>query len=213
MIRVAVVEDRADVREGLAALLLSESGLACVGAHGAAEDLLVSLSDGAEVEVVLMDIELPGMSGIEATRIIRERWPSVQVMILTVYKDDDRIFDSLTAGATGYVLKTTPAEGLVENIRLIHRGGSPMSSSIARRVVETFHAGRPKRKSIEGLTPREEEILGLLAEGYRYREISDQLFISLDTVRTHIRHIYEKMQVRSRTEATVKYLAGESPRR
>lgn len=208
MISVAIVEDRRDVREGLRDLLSGHEGFAVVGAFERAEDLLDFLEAGEVFPIVLMDIELPGISGIEATRVARERWPQTQIMMLTVYGDDDRIFESLRAGATGYVLKTTPAEKLLDNIRLIHAGGSPMSSAIARKVVETFHQPKPKKRRVEGLTPREEEILALLAEGYRYREIATTLFISLDTVRTHIRHIYEKMQVRSRTEAAVKYLEG-----
>lgn len=204
-VRVMVVEDQAEVRAGLAHLIDYADAFTCTGAFEKAEGALARLAD-ASADVVLMDIELPGVSGIEAARRIKDRWPGVQVMMLTVYQDDDRIFASLAAGATGYVLKTTPPDRLLRDIAMLHAGGSPMSSAIARRVVETFHGPRPDPTATEGLTSREEEILALLAEGYRYREIGDQLFISLDTVRTHIRHIYEKMQVRSRTEATLKYL-------
>lgn len=208
LIRVAIVEDRADVRFGLASLVGGSPGYSCVGAYESAERAMDALRTST-ADVLLMDIELPGMSGIDAAREVKKRWPSVQVMMLTVYEDDDRIFRSLQAGATGYVLKKTPPAELVRNIALLHEGGSPMSSAIARRVVETFH-GQASRSSgsDEALTSRENEILGLLAQGHRYREIAEQLRISLDTVRTHIRHIYEKLQVRSRTEATVKYLRG-----
>lgn len=205
-IRVVVVEDQADVRSGLAHLLDASEACRCVAAFGCAEDAVALLHGGGAAEVILMDIQLPGMSGIEAARLVKDRWPAVQIMMLTVYQDDDRIFESLAAGATGYVLKTTPPARLLRDVELLQQGGSPMSSAIARRVVETFHRPRPDPAATADLTPREEEILGLLAEGYRYREIGERLFISLDTVRTHIRHIYEKMQVRSRTEATLKYL-------
>lgn len=205
-IKVAIVEDREDVRAGLAYLIDGSPGFDCVGAYESAEDA-ISVFGRVEVNIVLMDIGLPGMNGIEAVRLIKEKWPHIQLMMLTVYEDDERMFKSLKAGATGYVLKKTPPAQLLQNIQSLHEGGSPMSSQIARRLVESFHA--PEQKPVsedEELTPREEEILGLLAQGFRYKEIADQLFISLDTVRTHIRHIYEKMHVRSRTEATIKYL-------
>ncbi|MCA9737224.1 MAG: response regulator transcription factor [Gemmatimonadota bacterium] len=204
-IRVLVVEDREEVRAGLAHLVDTATTSTCVGAFASAEEALEML-ERHPVDVMLMDIELPGISGIEAARRVKARWPAVQIMMLTVYQDDERIFESLAAGATGYVLKTTPPARLLQDIGMLHEGGSPMSSAIARRVVETFHTPRPAPAATEGLTPREEEILALLAEGFRYREIAERLFITLDTVRTHIRHIYEKMQVRSRTEATLKYL-------
>ncbi len=205
-IRVAIVEDRSDVRQGLAELLGARPGFASAGAFESAE-LALAAFDIETADVVLMDIELPGISGIDATREIRQRWPDMQVMMLTVYEDDERIFRSLQAGATGYVLKKTRPDQLVRDIETLHAGGSPMSTGIARRVVETFH-GPPSAagETLEPLTGREHEILALLAKGYRYREIADRLVISLDTVRTHIRHVYEKLHVRSRTEATVKFL-------
>ena len=214
MIRVGVVEDQDEVREGLALLVRSSPGFTCVGAFGDAEAALDALP-GLPTDVLLMDIGLPGMDGIEATRRIRDAHPEVQVMMLTVYEDEARIFRSLRAGATGYVLKTTPPRQLLDSITTLHRGGSPMSSSIARRVVEEFQRPPPSEESTAALTPREREILELVVRGYRYREIGKELFISLDTVRTHIRHIYEKMHVRSRGEAVARYTGldeGPGPR-
>ncbi len=205
MIRVAIVEDRVEVRQGLGYLIDASEGFVCVGTYEDAESALAVLS-GENVDVVLMDIGLPGMLGTEAVKRLRADHPSIQVMMLTVYEDDDHVFASLQNGASGYVLKTTPPAELLDAITRIHAGGSPMSSGIARRVVETFHRAPLTEADEEPLTEREEEILDLLAQGYRYREIAEQLFISIDTVRTHIRHIYEKMHVRSRAEATLKYL-------
>jgi DNA-binding NarL/FixJ family response regulator len=203
-IRVAIVEDREDVRDGLAFLIDSADGFRCAGAFSDAETAIEQI-DTAAPDVILMDIGLPGMDGIEATRLIRQKRPATQVMMLTVYEDDARIFESLRAGATGYVLKKTPSDTLLEWIGVMHRGGSPISSQIARRVIETFHSPVRVADPTAELTPREREILELLVRGYRYREIGDRLFISLDTVRTHVRHIYEKMQVRSRAEAAARY--------
>lgn len=205
MIRVAIVEDRTEVRQGLGYLIDGSDGFTCVGTYGDAERALDALT-GDNVDVVLMDIGLPGMQGTEAVKLLKASHPRVQVMMLTVYEDDDHVFSSLQNGATGYVLKTTPPAELLEAITRLAGGGSPMSSGIARRIVETFHRAPLVPDDEAPLTAREEEILALLAQGYRYREIGDELFISIDTVRTHIRHIYEKMHVRSRAEATLKYL-------
>lgn len=205
MIRVMVVEDRAEVRRGLVTLLAEAPGCCAVGDFGDAESALGALAV-VPTDVILMDIGLPGMSGIDATRLVRERFPGTQVMMLTVYEDESRVIESLRAGATGYVLKTTPADRLVEAITALHAGGSPMSSTIARRVVSLFRE-TPRTHAPEAeLTPREREILDLLMEGYRYKEIAGRLGISLDTVRTHIRHVYEKLQVRSRGEAAARVL-------
>lgn len=204
-IRVAIVEDRSEVRQGLAYLIGGSEGFDCVATFEDAEAALAAM-EVLKVDVVLLDIGLPGMSGIEALPQIKEKQPRAQVMMLTVYEDDDRIFQSLQAGATGYVLKKTPPAQLLDNIKTLQAGGSPMSSRIARRVVETFHKPTASREVEKALTAREQEILELLVQGYRYREIAEALFVSLDTVRTHIRHIYEKLHVRSRTEAAMKYL-------
>lgn len=204
MVRVAIVEDRETTRQGLAYLIDASEGYSCAAAFSDAESFLKEL-DRLELDVVLMDIGLPGLSGIEAARQLKARRPEVHVMILTVYEDDDRLFQSLQAGATGYILKKTPPAELIQAIDDLHRGGSPMSGTIARRVVESF---RQPAEVSENLTAREREVLEQIVHGYRYREIADRLCISLETVRTHIRHIYEKLQVRSRTEAAVRYLRG-----
>lgn len=204
-IRVAIVEDRSEVRQGLAYLISGSEGFDCVATFEDAESALAAM-DALDVDVVLLDIGLPGMSGIDALPHLKKKQPRAQVMMLTVYEDDDRIFQSLQAGATGYVLKKTPPSELLKDIVMLNDGGSPMSSRIARRVVETFHRPAPSPAVEEALTPREQQILELLVQGYRYREIAEELFVSLDTVRTHIRHVYEKLHVRSRTEAAMKYL-------
>lgn len=203
-IEVAVVEDSDEVRDGLAVLINGSPGFRCSASYRTAEEALEDLADNPP-DVVLMDIGLPGMSGIECARQLKLRQPSVQIMMQTVYEDDDRIYASLTAGATGYVLKNLPPAKLLEAIVDLHHGGSPMSGSIARKVVETFRSPSPQKSETEDLSKREHEILALLAKGYRYKEIADQLFISIETVRTHLRHIYEKLHVRSRTEAVLKY--------
>jgi DNA-binding NarL/FixJ family response regulator len=203
MIHVAIVEDEDNVREGLAALINGSEGFRCVLTYSSAERALSELFRD-KPDVVLMDIKLPGMSGIECIRTIRMRQPDLPIMMLTVYEDDEKIFESLKAGASGYLLKKTPPAKLLEAIVDLRNGGSPMSSCIARKVVEVFRAMGPSTQAAENLTTREHEILSYLARGYRYREIADALFISIETVRTHLRNIYEKLHVRSRSEAVLK---------
>lgn len=207
-VRVAIVEDDAGVREGLSFLIDGSPGLACVGAFGDAESFLANV-DRLRADVVLMDIDLPGISGIDATRELRRQQNPPLVMMLTVYGDDEQIFLSLRAGACGYLLKTTPPAQLVEAITTVYGGGSPMSEAIARRVVASFQQPSSKTKALADLTRRERQVLDLLSRGFRYREIADRLEIGLETVRTHIRHVYDKLEVRSRTEATAKYLGGK----
>jgi DNA-binding NarL/FixJ family response regulator len=205
MIRVSIVEDDESIREGLRAIINGSQGFACVSAHASAEDAMAHLPD-VQADVVLMDINLPKMSGIQCVRHLKQRQPSAHVLMLTVYEDGDSIFDSLAAGASGYLLKRTPPAKIIEAIQEVHAGGSPMSSGIARKVVQSFHRMGLSQQEGENLTKREEEILALLARGYRYKEIADELFISVETVRSHLHSVYEKLHVRSRTEAVVKYL-------
>lgn len=204
-IRIAVVEDDKTVREGLQMLLNGSHGFTCVAAYGNGEDAVAGLPD-VSPDVVLMDINLPGISGIECIIRLKELDVPMLFIMLTVFENTDAIFQSLSAGATGYLLKQTPPAKLLEAIQDVYRGGSPMSGEIARKVVQSFQRSLAPETSI-GLTEREKEILSLLVKGYFYKEIAASLFISVETVRTHIRHIYEKLQVRTRSEAIFKYLS------
>jgi DNA-binding NarL/FixJ family response regulator len=205
IITVAIVEDSDHIREGLAVLISGSAGFKCIGSFASAEDAVRKLP-ALKPDVVLMDIHLPGMSGIECLGPLKESLTNTQVMMLTVYEDDDQIFKSLAAGATGYILKTTPPAELLDAIRTIHNGGSPMSDRIARRVVETFRIAGTSSRETENLTDRESEVLAYVARGYRDKELAEMLFLSVDTVRTHLRNIYRKLHVRTRTEAALKYL-------
>jgi DNA-binding NarL/FixJ family response regulator len=202
-VKVALVEDDQQVREGLALLIGSSPGFACVAACPSAENALQRLP-GLEPDVVLMDIQLPGMSGIECILKLKQLCPQAQIMMLTVFEDHDRIYQSLKAGASGSLLKQPPPAELLAAITNLHQGGSPMSAQIARRVVEAFQRPAPSDSGDSPLSPREQEIVHLLAQGHLYKEIADQLGRSVETVRTHIRNIYDKLHVRSRTEAVNK---------
>jgi DNA-binding NarL/FixJ family response regulator len=197
-IRVAIVEDTKDIREGLALLINASEGFVCTHICPDAEDALVKLP-GDPPDVVLMDINLPGMSGPECVKKLKPICPDTQFLMCTVYEEDEHIFESLKSGATGYILKKTPPDKLLEAIRDIHNGGSPMTGGIARKVMASFVPAAPV--AANELSTREFEILEALAKGFRYKEIADKMFISIDTVRSHIRNIYEKLQVHSRTEA------------
>jgi DNA-binding NarL/FixJ family response regulator len=204
-INVVVVEDKKEIREGLAYLIGSSNGFRCVASFDNAEDALERIPT-LNAHVVLMDINLPGMDGIVCVRKLKTRLPALQIIMLTVYEDSDRIFEALTAGASGYLLKRTSPAKLMESIAEVHRGGSPMSSEIARKVVQSFLKPNSTPSDLDQLTSRETEILTHLAKGFTYKEIGDRLFISDETVRSHLRRIYEKLQVHSRTEAVVKFL-------
>ena len=204
-IRVAIVEDLADARNGLAALIDARQGFTCAGAYRSMEDALAGIGD-AQPDVVLVDIGLPGMSGIEGVRILRERHPAMQMLILTVYGDDDRIFRAMCAGACGYLLKKTPPDKLLECVREVHSGGAPMSPEIARRVVSLFQQIRPAAVAPCHLTPQETRILKLLGEGHHYKTASAELGISIHTLSFHMRSIYGKLEVHSKSEAVAKAL-------
>jgi len=207
-IKVAIVEDSRGTRESLAELLGRAPTLRCVGAHANGEEALRDIPV-EQPDVVLMDINLPGMSGIECVSRIRERLPKTQVLMLTTYEEADLIFDSLRNGASGYLLKNMPPSELVQAVEQVHSGGAPMSMQIARKVVNHFRQIKQPTSEVEKLTKREHEILSLLAKGYLYKEIADQLGIALSTVRAHLHTIYEKLHVQSRTQAVVKFLGAE----
>jgi DNA-binding NarL/FixJ family response regulator len=204
-IRVGIVEDDRSVRENLAVWIDQTPGFACAAACASAEDALKRLP-GCAPDVVLMDIHLPGQSGIECVARLRRLLPQTQVIMLTVEEDSEQVFESLKAGATGYLVKHVPPEEILEAVAEVHRGGAPMSSHIARRVVLAFQQHAQADVGGVQLSPREETILRLLAKGARSKEIGDQLDISPGTVNTHVRHIYEKLHVRSRAEAVARFV-------
>lgn len=211
---IAIVEDNAALGASLRKIVESAPEFRCVGVWSSAEDALKKI-DAFRPHVVLMDINLPGMSGIEATARVKQHLPEVQVIMVTVYRDHDKIFAALKAGASGYLLKRSTPADLRDAIRDVRSGGAPMSAEIARRVVEAFH--QPPRTGTVlddvKLSKRETEILELLCEGLANKEIADRLDISVETVRVHLKHVYEKLHVRSRTEAAMKFRdAREEPR-
>ena len=204
-IRIALIEDDRTIREGLQVLISGSYGFSCIAAFASAEEAIHDWPSPPP-DVALMDINLPGMNGIDCLILLKERNPSVQFIMLTVFEASDAIFKSLAAGAAGYLLKQTPPAKLLEAIEDVYRGGSPMSGEIARKVVQSFQNPPKLSEELSQLSKREEEVLSLLARGYLYKEIADKLFISIQTVRAHIRKIYEKLQVNTRTEATLRYL-------
>lgn len=206
IIRVVLVEDLREVREGLTMLINGTPGFTCASNHRTMEDALARLAGGAPPDVILTDIGLPGMSGIEGLRILRERYPEVPLLALTVYDSDEHIFDALCAGASGYLLKTTPPARLLESIREVMGGGAPMSPEVARRVVRLFREFRPPEYAPCHLTPHETELLKLLVEGHHYKTAARELGITVNTVSFHLKNIYQKLQVHSKSEAVAKAL-------
>jgi DNA-binding NarL/FixJ family response regulator len=209
---VSIVEDDAQTRKIFANWINGASGFRLAGDWGDAEKALAALP-AKKPNVVLMDINLPGMSGVEAVKRLKPLLPDTQFVMLTVFEDADHIYNALAAGATGYLLKQTPRAELLGAVEDVHRGGSPMTSNIARKVVQSFkQTAAPSDR--EELSPREQEVLELLARGYLYKEIAERLNISIPTVNTYVRRMYEKLQVRSRAQAVAKYahLAGAEPR-
>ncbi|HEU5397195.1 MAG TPA: response regulator transcription factor [Verrucomicrobiae bacterium] len=204
-ITVSIVEDNEKLRGTLERVLNRADGFRCISQYGSAEEALKELPQ-VRPEVVLMDINLPGMNGVECVRQLKRVAPEIQVMMLTVYEDTENIFQALAAGATGYMLKRTATKELLEAIRDVHRGGSPMTTHIARKVVQSFQRPTAQALATETLSDREQQVLDLLSQGLIYKEIADKLSISYETVHTYIRRIYEKLQVRTRTEAVAKFL-------
>lgn len=201
---VSIVEDDSHIRQILGGWLRASKEFECASENRSGEAAIVDIPR-KKPDVVLMDVNLPGMSGIECVRQLKASLPKTQFMMLTVYEDSDHIFNALAAGATGYLLKQTPCEDLLAAIRRIYAGESPMTGSIARMVVETFRASKPQPAEEWNLTQREREVLELLARGYLYKEIADQMKITVPTVNTHIRHVYEKLHVQSRGRAVAIY--------
>jgi len=199
-INVSIVEDIEEIRNALRILINGSKGFECVHVFADAEQALKNMSS-KKIDVVLMDINLPGMDGIECMKILKPKMPKAQFMMCTVYDDDDHIFNALRSGASGYILKRTSPAQILEAIHDLHEGGSPMSSEIARRVVDSMHKSEKHAEAVELLTPRENEILDFLARGYLYKEIAAELFISNETVKKHIHSIYDKLHVQNRTEA------------
>lgn len=199
MIEVAIVEDIREIREGLQMLINFSDGFHCQQVYGTGEEALAQLPQQPP-DVVLMDINLPGMSGVECVRRVKPLCRTTQFIMSTVYEDDENIFESLKAGATGYLLKKTVPARILEAITEVHQGGSPMSTQIARRIIGTFQK-QDGIAAADELTGREKEVLQRLSEGLRYKEIAVRFGISVETVRSHARNIYEKLHVQSRTEA------------
>jgi DNA-binding NarL/FixJ family response regulator len=203
VIKTAVVEDMREIRDGLATLINFTEGFRCTGSYPSMEDALARLP-GNIPDVLLSDIGLPGMNGIEGIRILKERYPQMQILMLTVYDDDDRIFDALCAGASGYLLKRTPPAKLLDNIREAMSGGSPVSPEVATRVIKFFREFHNPDREDYALTPHETRLLKLLTEGYNYQTAADKLGVSYNTIKFHVRHIFDKLQVHSKSEAVLK---------
>ena len=206
MISVSIVDDEKELRQSITIFVNGSPGFKCVSAYGSAETALKGLP-ADKPDVVLMDINLGSMNGIECARRLKAEAPSMQIIMLTVYEDTDQIFRALAAGASGYLLKRSSPTQLLQAIKEVQGGGSPMSSSIARKVVVSFQKSKQTDKKQTHLSPREEMVLNCLAKGLTYKQIADQLDISIDTIRTYLRRIYEKLHVQSRTEAVAKYLS------
>ena len=204
-IKVTIIEDRREIRDALAMLIGGTEGFSCAGAYRSMEDALDRIK-GSVPDVVLSDIGLPGMSGIEGIRILKERYPEMTVLMLSVYDDDERIFDALCAGACGYLLKRTSPARLIESLKEAVDGGAPMSPEVARRVVALFRDIRPPERADYQLTPHETRLLKLLVEGHNYKTAAAELGVSFHTIHFHMRNIYDKLQVHSKSEAVSKAL-------
>ena len=208
VIAVSIIEDNQGTRDDLVELLNRAPNLRCLAAYDSAEAALAEIASRTP-DVALVDINLPGMNGIELVAKLKSASPKVQVLILTCYEESRMIFDALRAGASGYLLKKSIPTELIPSIELVHNGGAPMSVQIARQVVDYFHQIPAAETDVEKLTKREQEVLELLAKGFLYKEISEHLRIGLPTVKSHLKQIYEKLHVQTRTEAAIKFLGGK----
>jgi DNA-binding NarL/FixJ family response regulator len=207
---VSIVDDDPGLRDSISQFLSTAEGFRCLKVYASAKEALEKIPKEPP-DVVLMDINMDEMDGIECTRLLKAAAPKVQILMLTVYEDTDRIFRALASGASGYILKRTAPSKLLDAIQEVHAGGSPMSGPIARKVVQFFQPNSPPRKESEDLSTRERQVLQYLAQGYAYKQIGDELGVSMDTTRTYIRRIYEKLHVHSRTEAVVRFLGNKGP--
>jgi DNA-binding NarL/FixJ family response regulator len=204
-IKVAIVEDQRNIRECLSFLVSGTDGLTCTGSYRTMEEAIDKVGY-ALPDVLLSDIGLPGMDGIKGVRILKERHPSLLILMITVYDDDERIFDAICAGASGYLLKKTPPAKLIESIKEAFEGGAPMTPEIARRVMEMFRHDRPTEREEYNLTPHETRLLKLFVQGHNYKTAAVELGVSINTINFHVRNIYSKLQVHSRSEAVAKAL-------
>ena len=204
-IRVAIIEDQVDIRQGLNALINGTPGYQCIAHFRTMEEALAGLHKPVP-HVLLIDIGLPGMSGIQGARVLKQCHPDLQILMLTVYEDDRRIFNALCAGASGYLLKTTPPARLLEGIREVTKGGAPMTPSVARRVIELFRDVRPDGRDEYDLTPHEVRLLSMLAQGHNFKSAAAELGVTTHAISFHMRSIYEKLQVHSKSEAVAKAL-------
>jgi len=209
MIKVGIVEDNVKIRDLIQRFLDMQENLSCKAAMDSVEDMLEFMEKNDSPDVMLMDIQLPGMSGIEGISIIKEKYPEVEIIMLTVYHDSHKIFNSLMAGASGYLLKHTSLPEIKESIETLASGGAPMSPQIARKVIQHFSDKQKVKKPESNLTPREQDIVNGLVDGLSYKLIADRFDISIDTVRAHIRNIYKKLHVNSKAEVIAKSLKGE----
>jgi DNA-binding NarL/FixJ family response regulator len=204
-VKVAIIEDRREIRDGLTMMINFTEGFKCIGSYRSMEEALARLPHQLP-DVVLSDIGLPGMDGIDGIRILKEQFPQLTILMLTVYDDNDRIFDALCAGACGYLLKKTPPARIVESLNEALAGGAPMSPEIARKVITLFREVRPPERVDYDLTPHETRLLKLLVEGHSYKTAAGELNVSVNTVSFHLKSIYEKLQVHSKSEAVAKAL-------
>lgn len=205
VIKVAIIEDQRDIREGLAWIIRATKGFRCAGAFRSMEEALEKIGYDAP-DVALVDIGLPGISGIEGIRVLKERYPKLPLLTLTVYEDDEMIFDALCAGACGYLLKKTSPARLIESLKEVMEGGAPMSPEVASRVIKLFRDIRPPERADYKLTPHETRLLKLVVDGHNYKTAASELGVSVTTVAFHMRNIYDKLQVHSKSEAVAKAL-------
>lgn len=204
MIRVAIVEDNQTLRNSLTNLLNYTEGMQCVASLGNLMNVVSELGK-SRPDIVLMDIGLPNISGIEGVRTVMNNFPAIQVLMFTVFEDEEKIFDAIRAGASGYLLKKTPPDEIIESIQQLYNGGAPMSPSIARKVIHAFQEAPAELEDFQ-LTPREKEILYSLVDGLSYKKIAEKYFISISTIRTHISNIYQKLHVNTKSQAVAKVL-------